>query len=366
MKHHEQIVKVLLSNLPYHRARINCIAMMILSMLKVGTVNLTSLAKGLNHKVQDLSNQRRLQRFLADVDFNSHVVGSLQYSLLPRKTKLIVCIDRTEWNPKDRRINLLVATVLVRGISTPVAWVPIPLGCSKTTHRKELIRRVLRIIPKDHISLLLADREFFGKDWFEWLTSEGIQIPFCIRVRKNAPVGADKKNLVQIDSMFAGMTVGETRKLDQKHAVNRVPLWITVKRLNKGYIYLVSTEQHIDALDIYAKRWSIETLFQAFKGRGFKMEDTGLTDPERVAKLFGIIALAFTWSQLVGLWMQARSPRKIGRHQRHKVSIFRYGKDLIEKACLHLVEPSMHRTLRDLIALLLPRKARRLWSVLEG
>lgn len=363
MQIYERIEQVLLSKLPLHRARIKCVAMTMLSLLKVGTVNLTSLAKGLNYKVLHLSNQRRLQRFVAEVDFNSHMVGSLLYSLLPRKTKLILCIDRTEWNPKERRINLLVASVLVRGISTPVAWMPIPLGCSSTDHRTELLQRVLRIIPKEHIEVLLADREFFGKDWFAWLKTE--KIPFCIRVRKNAPIGAHKKNLSRIDSMFADLAVGERRTLDQKHPVYRTPLWITVKRIDKEYIYLVGTEKDLATLEIYAKRWSIETLFQAFKGRGFKMEDTGLKDPERVARLFGIIALAFTWSQLAGLWMEARKPRKLDKNKQYKISIFRYGMDLIDTACLNLDASEMRRRLRFLIQLLQPRKARTLWLAFE-
>ena len=42
-----------------------------------------------------------------------------------------------------------------------------------------------------------------------------------------------------------------------------------------------------------ADRWQIETLFGCLKTRGFNFEDTHLTDPERLSKLLGLLALAF-------------------------------------------------------------------------
>ncbi|WP_125468878.1 hypothetical protein [Methylomagnum ishizawai] len=44
----------------------------------------------------------------------------------------------------------------------------------------------------------------------------------------------------------------------------------------------------------------METLFGALKSRGFNLEDTHLTDPKRLAKLMGLLALAFAWSYRTG------------------------------------------------------------------
>ncbi|WP_373429188.1 transposase [Psychrobacter sp. van23A] len=35
----------------------------------------------------------------------------------------------------------------------------------------------------DKIQYVLADREFVGKEWFQWLNKE--QIKFCIRIKHN-------------------------------------------------------------------------------------------------------------------------------------------------------------------------------------
>lgn len=44
----------------------------------------------------------------------------------------------------------------------------------------------------------------------------------------------------------------------------------------------------------------MKTLFAALKSRGFNLEDTHLTDPKRLAKLMGLLALAFAWTCRTG------------------------------------------------------------------
>ena len=56
-----------------------------------------------------------------------------------------------------------------------------------------------------------------------------------------------------------------------------------------------------EALDAYADRWQIETLFGCLKSRGFNLENTHLTDPQRLSKLMGLLALAFVWAYRTGM-----------------------------------------------------------------
>ena len=46
--------------------------------------------------------------------------------------------------------------------------------------------------------------------------------------------------------------------------------------------YVVSPQFNANAIQDYALRWEIETLFSCLKGRGFNLENTRLTDPRRV------------------------------------------------------------------------------------
>src|SRR5512143_3511856 len=47
-------------------------------------------------------------------------------------------------------------------------------------------------------------------------------------------------------------------------------------------------------------RGQVETLFGCLKSRGFNLEDTHLTHPERLAKLMGLLAMAFAWTCRTG------------------------------------------------------------------
>ena len=84
-------------------------------------------------------------------------------------------------------------------------------------------------------------------------------------------------------------------------------------------------------MDLYRRRWSIETLFAALKYRGFDLEQTHLTAPDRIERLIGLLALAFVWARLVGECRTGREgPPRRKRHGRQQRSRFRYGLDRLQ------------------------------------
>src|SRR4051812_14445738 len=50
------------------------------------------------------------------------------------------------------------------------------------------------------------------------------------------------------------------------------------------------------ALSDYRKRWGIECLFGDAKTRGFNIEDTHITNPDKLATLIVVIMLATIWA----------------------------------------------------------------------
>ena len=51
---------------------------------------------------------------------------------------------------------------------------------------------------------------------------------------------------------------------------------------------------------LYRRCWKVKTLFAVLKSRGLDLEATPLTDPDRIRRLIGLLAIAFAWSHLVG------------------------------------------------------------------
>ena len=61
----------------------------------------------------------------------------------------------------------------------------------------------------------------------------------------------------------------------------------------------------------YGARWCIEPMFSDFKTRGFGLEDTQLTDPERLERLMLIMALAMYWCVRTGREEPSNVPRPL-------------------------------------------------------
>ena len=57
---------------------------------------------------------------------------------------------------------------------------------------------------------------------------------------------------------------------------------------------IVSFNKPEEAQELYKERWQIETAFKALKTSGFNIEDTHLTDVDRIEKLFALALVAFT------------------------------------------------------------------------
>jgi len=80
------------------------------------------------------------------------------------------------------------------------------------------------------------------------------------------------------------------------------------------------------------------------KTRGFNLEDTHMTNHERVSKLVAVLAIAFCWAHKVGDWLHEAKPIRLKSHERPAKSIFRYGFDQIRR---YLVNPPVIRQAID-------------------
>jgi len=107
--------------------------------------------------------------------------------------------------------------------------------------------------------------------------------------------------------------------------------YLTASRNERGELMIIVTNANYkNAISIYLRRWEIESLFQAFKGRGFRFEQTHMTYPERIEKMIAILAIGFAWAHKVGEWRATIKPirlKKINNQFRPQNSYFRYGLD---------------------------------------
>ena len=220
-------------------------------------------------------------------------------------------------------------SISCQGNSIPIVWECLDKrgGNSNTDERIALIERVLKIIPVTKIDNLLADREFIGHDWFEWLRQKKI---LCrLRIKGDVVVEHDNRKTTA-GKLCRSVKLNQAVTWHTRKKVAGVPLYIVAHRTLKGLLIVVATEKPDGMIEDYCKRWDIETLFGCLKGRGFDMESTHMMEHDRMDKLMGLLAIVFAWCLLVGHWHYGKANQlPLNKHNRPAKSLFRLGLDML-------------------------------------
>ncbi|MBK8755078.1 MAG: transposase [Candidatus Competibacteraceae bacterium] len=148
----------------------------------------------------------------------------------------------------------------------------------------------------------MADREFIGEKWFKYLKNNGIN--FNIRIKKDAKTTNSQGQEVQVKNLFLHLKPAESFTIEDPRLITGVPVYLTALRLSDGEFLIVASSKNDgqNALEYYKERWQIETLFSCLKSRGFNLEETRVTDLERIKKLLIVPVIAFCWSYRTGEW----------------------------------------------------------------
>lgn len=252
-------------------------------------------------------------------------MARLTIKLLKIVPPFTLAIDRTEWRLGKSWVNVLMLSISYRQIAIPLFWTVIEeKGCCADAEKQAIIAQFLKEFPADSIRFVSADREFASVKWLQYLVDE--QIGFRLRIKANARITDKRGQLVKASKMC------RTLKTDQRMEFRRARrLWgqavfvAACRKADGDNVIIISSEQSGRILLEYGERWQIETLFGNLKTRGFRLEDTHLTDGTRVSRLLSLLTLAGCWALLAGELESAATPIKIKNHGRAEKSIFRLG-----------------------------------------
>lgn len=284
-----------------------------------------------NNQVE--SDIRKIQRFFCKAYINYHFFSIMLYQMLGIRGKVTIIIDRSNWDYGKSHINILVAAALYRcpGSSQcsaiPIVWeVFNKNGNSNICERKMLMHRLIDIIGKENIAVVLADREFIGHGWIQFLHEQ--DMPFIIRVRKNMYVEYAGKR-VKASDLFPSIKYKEKREFNV--ILDDIPVRLVATKSIEGELVIVIASMNItdDPLSQYRLRWLIELFFKSIKSRGFNLEETHMTDPEKIKKLFALVALATLIAVQAGIIRNHFKKISIKNHGRPTYSLFTYGLDFI-------------------------------------
>jgi len=245
--------------LGWHGARLNFLALFLIALLRVKTINLVELAIGFRSEAKIDSSYKRLQRFFRKFDFDYPVIAKLLVSLMNIPQPWVLSLDRTEWSFGQTRFNILMLGVVHQGVAYPVVWTMLSKkGNSHTDERMDLFDQFQKIFPDAEIAYLGSDREFIGQEWLTYLMVEP-PIPFRLRIKANQKIHDGQKSL-SASILFAHLQHGQSEVLSGRRWIWGRCVYVSALRLEDGeLLIIISDSSPATAIADYARRWGIET-----------------------------------------------------------------------------------------------------------
>ena len=166
---------------------ISFLALFLLALIKVKTVNLRELAVGFESKALKESNYKRLQRFFRvfELDYSEIAKIVVIWMRLPQPWGL--SLDWTTWEFGDHCYNILTLGIVHEGVAILIWWWLLKKkGNSNSDELMQFIEAILKI------RCLSGDREFIGQAWLRYLLLEP-SMSFRLRIRATNKIQREGK-----------------------------------------------------------------------------------------------------------------------------------------------------------------------------
>ncbi|MFT5412611.1 MAG: hypothetical protein ACI9NC_005360, partial [Verrucomicrobiales bacterium] len=134
------------SVLDINLARLKCLTLLVSSLLRHRSVNLTILATQNLTGAKNESCYRRFQDFFLNATIPLVSLGRFILGKIPRPAEgWTLSMDRTNWKYGKRHINILTIGIVVNKVAIPIAWKVLPQktkrGNSNTEHRISILKQ---------------------------------------------------------------------------------------------------------------------------------------------------------------------------------------------------------------------------------
>jgi len=281
------------------------LAMMITGLLKGKSGQFSKMARAVQYAAKKESLVTRFQRLVR----NKHIEVELEYNPFVSmivsalsKEQVVLMVDSTKIGGN---CLCLMVSVYYKSRALPLAWVVYKgqKGHSSQETQLALFKRVKALVSETNQVILLGDGEFDGSQVVTWLETETTWQFVC---------RTDKTNLIWYEEQWvaleqlplepgqeAFLTAARFTQAHQVGPVNILVIWNEAKSCHGFFVTNLETAQTTQKW--YAKRFTTETLFSDFKGRGFHLDDTRLWKPERVNRLLPAGAIAYVFSIVLGI-----------------------------------------------------------------
>lgn len=313
--------------LAHHRSdTLRRVAEVLFGILQAESTLHRKIALHIDREASQTSITRMVARTFHETQLTPQDVCDVLLPLLPTG-RLTFVLDRTNWKLGATDLNLLVLGVALGDVVLPLNWKVLPHGgSSEMRARMFLVGQLLKRLPARRWAVLIADREFVGQEWFTFLRDRGIKR--CIRIRESTLVDDSPAR-----DHFQNLQPGEVRGVFDGTWVYGSWMQVVATLSPQGERVLVASDLSLwDTLTTYRLRWGIECTFSALKTRGLNLEQTHMTQTDRLSRLFALLSLALAWMVRIGEWRAEQQAIPMKKHGRPAWSRARYGYEALVRA----------------------------------
>jgi hypothetical protein len=324
-----------------HKTRQLFLVELLKSLIKSRSVVFSELADKIDKPIKSLSIERRIQDFFQKVKFDYEALLLLLLSFVPYD-KLVLSIDRTEWDFGKTQVNILCIVASIGKMAIPLYFEMLDnnSGNSNWKDRIKIFQSLIEKIGKERIQIILMDREFIGHKWLLWLKKE--RINFCVRVPKHHLLLFTDGSAFKAEELLLAKKCVYLKNI----CVDKTVLNLSLSYDKKGdLLYLIGTEKPKMLKKWYKKRWTIEVFFQALKGRGFNLEKSQLKSITKYKKLFAVVSIAYAICWMVGIEDGKINPVETKKHGYPQYSVFRRGLNILREFFKRKIETVFEQTI---------------------
>lgn len=232
----------------------------------------------------------------------------------------------------------LMASAVYDRRALPLAWlVKRGSGPFSAEAHLDLLDQLVEVIPAETEVIFLGDGEFDSVELQRRL--DGLGWSYVSRTAIS----------VIVDDGFTRCAVGDLVTVAGERVLSMPQASVTEQRYGPVHVVVWHEPGQAEALPLvtnlevaeeachwYAHRPRIETLFSDHKSRGFRLERSHISDPERLARLLIAVSLAYVWMIYLGAETLIRGwQKRVHRSDRVDLSLFQLGQRLLEDLLNH-------------------------------
>jgi hypothetical protein len=285
-----------------HEKRILSISNAVIGIITSASLAIHLIGQGLAAVKGTITKHgvKQVDRLLSNIKFNCWLYF---YTWVPQvvgsRKQIIVAMDWTNFD-KDKHSTIAIYLVTSHGRATPLIWKTHSqndLKNNQNRFEKEILEHLKKTLSDDIEVTVLADRGFGYVEFYNVLSN--LNFKYVIRFKGNINV-KNQSNEVRSASEWLKNNGFPTR-LENAFVTQEeqpVPVVVCVRDKDMKDVWCLASNDPLlktrEIINLYAKRWSIETKFRDQKNLrfGFGMYNVIISNADRRDRLFFLGAIA--------------------------------------------------------------------------